>query len=834
MPTQRGGIINHLTVILASYHHHMDFRGISEKYLLGYRTVRYLILLFMTLITSEVLAQIPASISGTIKDEQGKAIPGITVVLHGIQKGAITNGQGKFTITDIPPGNYTIEISGVSYEKQSFSLSFRKGDQIKRSILLKESTSELNEIVVTAESEARELELSAKSVQVIETRELKLKSADLGEVIAKTEGVNVQRAGGLGSNIRFSLNGLSGDQIRFFYNDIPLQFTPYAFGIANVPVNMIDRVEIYKGVVPIQFGADALGGAVNLASPEIYDGLAGAVSYQVGSFNTHRLTGNINFADEKTGLFAVAGGFYDYTDNNYKIDVAISNEQGQLQQRTVRRFHDGYRAYGANLRLGVRNKKWTNELSLEGYYGDYQNEVQNSQAPGLIDLPNLGIEKAVAGSPFGEVVFTSFSTGLNLNYNVNLNNKWKLDLKVGYNYNERVSIDTARSLYNWLGEVIRMQNRPGEFGEANHLITISENLFARQQLNYAISSKHVLKLSVAPTYAYRTGDDLLTGDEFDQALDDEFLFDLVTGLEYTTNLLKKQLQVIAFVKNYRQNIRIESFDQSVEETLIDKRSVSNYGAGNGLKYIWSPRFSTKLSYEFAYRLPRQDEIFGDGQLIFENPELQPESSHNLNLQWIYTNKENVSTDWQLRGNFFLRRIDDLILLLVGADDFGSFQNVWSATSRGFELSVRWKGFIEGLTILSNATYQQYLNTSQTGPFKSFEGDHIPNTPYFFVNGAAEFEWTDVFKRQDKLSVFWNVRYVNSFFVGWESAGLQQFKAEVPNQTIHAVGITHRMNIRNVQNALTLEVQNLTNAKVFDLFGVQRPGKAFYIKSTIQF
>ena len=790
---------------------------------------------------SSAQGQVPASLSGTITDRQKEPIPGITVQLQGTQKGAITDAEGKYIISNIQPGTYTIEVSGVSYEKQEFQLTFTAGEKITRSVTLKESTSKLDEVVVTGKSEARELALSAKSVQVIETREVKLKSADLGEVLAQTEGVNVQRAGGLGSNIRFSLNGLSGDQIRFFYDGIPLNFTPYAFGIANVPVNAIDRVEIYKGVVPIQFGADALGGAVNLVSPEVYDGLTGSASYQIGSFNTHRITGNIDYLNENTGLFVVAGGFYDYTDNSYKIDVAIPNEQGRLQQQTVRRFHDGYRAYGANLRLGVINKRWANKLSLEGYHGDYDNEVQNSQLPGLIDEPVLGIDQAIAGSPFGEVRFTSFSQGLNLNYNVNLKAAWELDLKAGYNYNERVSIDTTRNLYNWLGEIVRVQNQPGEFGEADHLITISESVFARQQLTYTISDKHALKLSFAPTYTYRTGDDLLIEGEIDPALNEGYLFDVVTGLEYTMDLLDRRLQNIAFVKNYRQNIRIEALDPIEGGTFVDERSVNNNGAGNGLKYTWSPRFYTKLSYEYAYRMPRQDELFGDGQLILENLELRPESSHNVNLQWSYGNTNQDVTlsdsrraDWLIQGNFFLRRIDNLIFLLVDADNLGSFQNVWSATSQGFELSGRLEDLIKGLTLSANTTYQEYLNTSETGRFASFEGDRIPNTPYFFANGAAEYEFTDLLKKQDRLSVFWNVRFVNSFFIGWESVGLQQFKAEVPNQTIHTAGLTHRMNIKNMQNALTLEVQNLTNAKVFDLFGVQRPGRAFYIKSTIQF
>lgn len=788
---------------------------------------------FITL-SFHAFGQRSATLLGSVRNEEGESIPGITILIVSTSKGAVTNAEGKYLIQDIIPGIYAIEVSGVGFEKQSLKISFKAREQIDKIIILKESTSELDEVVVTAESEARELELSAKSVQVIETREIKLKSADLGEVLAKTEGVNVQRTGGLGSDVRFSLNGLSGDQVRFFYDGLPLDYTLYSFGIANVPLNVIDRVEIYKGVVPIEFGADALGGAVNMESPNVYDGFGGSASYQVGSFNTHRITGNLNYANDQTGLFITGGGFYDYTDNNYKIDVAIADEQGQLKQRSVRRFHDGYRAYGTNFKLGIRNKSWAKQLSIEGYYGDYLNEIQNSQAPGLIDEPSLGINKAVAGSPFGEVVFSSFSSGLNLHYEVAFTNKWNFNLKAGYNYNERVSVDTTKNLYNWLGEVVRVRNQPGEFGGVDHFLTISESVFARQQLTYTISDQHALKFSVAPTYSYRTGDDLLIEGQFDPALDDGYLFDVVTGLEYTADLLDKRLQNISFVKHYRQNVRIESLDPSVEETLIDERSVNNFGAGNGLKYDWSPLFSTKLSYEYAYRLPRPDEIFGDGLFIFENLELRPESSHNVNLQWKYTSKPTAGTDWKLQGNLFLRRIDNLIFLLVDPDDRGTYENVWSATSKGVEVSGRWEELMDGLTISANATYQRYLNTSDVGPFVAFKGDRIPNTPYFFTNGATEYNFRDVFKKHDQLSVFWTLRYVDSFFVGWESTGLQQFKDEVPNQTIHSAGITHRMKIKKIQNAITLELQNLTDAKVFDSFGLQRPGRAFYIKSTIQF
>jgi TonB family protein len=105
------------------------------------------------------------------------------------------------------------------------------------------------DVTVRGHSQAERMRRSAEAVHVVELEDAKRRTADLGEVLARTQGVGVQRAGGLGSDTRFSLNGLTDDQIRFFVDEIPLDFAGYPFGIANIPINLIERVEIFRGVV---------------------------------------------------------------------------------------------------------------------------------------------------------------------------------------------------------------------------------------------------------------------------------------------------------------------------------------------------------------------------------------------------------------------------------------------------------------------------------------------------------------------------------------------------------------------------------------------------------
>jgi len=163
-----------------------------------------------------------ATISGKVTDTKGVTLPGITVMLEGTAKGAATDTEGRYEIKGITSGKHQLVVQGIGFKKQIKSVILSEGETMKLNIRLEEDAQQLNEVVVRGQTEASKLERSAQAVKTIDTRVIKLKTADLGEVMARTEGVSVQRSGGLGSGERISLNGLTGDQVRFFLDGIPL------------------------------------------------------------------------------------------------------------------------------------------------------------------------------------------------------------------------------------------------------------------------------------------------------------------------------------------------------------------------------------------------------------------------------------------------------------------------------------------------------------------------------------------------------------------------------------------------------------------------------------
>lgn len=91
----------------------------------------------------------------------------------------------------------------------------------------------------------------------------------------------------------------------------------------------------------------------------------------------------------------------------------------------------------------------------------------------------------------------------------------------------------------------------------------------------------------------------------------------------------------------------------------------------------------------------------------------------------------------------------------------------------------------------------------------------------------------MFQPRDRLEPFYQGRFTEGFFRGWESQGLTQYKQSVDDQVAQDLGITYVNEWPHARVTSTFEVQNFTDAKLFDDFGVQRPGRAFSFKLTAQ-
>lgn len=718
---------------------------------------------------------------------------------------------GGFSGSELVEGVWILEISLPGFPDISSEVEIIEGERSTADVVMDLG---LEEIVVVDRTDAERLERSAAAVTVIETEEARTQSADLGEVMARSQGVGVRRSGGLGSGARLSLGGLTDDQIRLFLDGLPLDLAGYPLGISSVPVDLIERIEVYRGVVPVRFGADALGGAVELVSERREPGFDGSASYQGGSFDTHRLAANLG-AKARFGGFVRAVGYVDRSANDYTVDVEVPDEVGRLSPATVRRFHDAYASEGGSLEIGVSERPWAERLSLRLFGSRVDQELQNN---------------IVMSVPYGEARYGVTTAGMAASFRYERPSRLTIDANAGYTATTTELQDLSTCVYDWFGRCIRERSTPGEIrSPGSDQVVWDDAVVGRLVSSYRLSEQHALTLAIAPTTFGRTGEDrLLSGDLRDPLGSQRDAMQVVTGLEH--QLDAGPLQNLLFVKQYHQAVRSE--EPLAGGGLDDvSRSTWRFGLGDGARIALGSELWAKASYEWAARLPTPEEIFGDAVLVLDNLDLAPESSHNANLGLTLGALPTPAGQLRADVNLFLRQSRDLIVLL-GNDRTFTYFNVYGARSLGVEAASGWTSPGEWLSIDGNTSWIELRNTSEEGAFGDFEGDRIPNRPWLLFNATISLGASSVAAEGDRLTLDLYSRYVHEFFRGWESVGLVEYKQVVPSQLSHTAAATYVVSASSRKVSASVEIQNLTDADLYDFFGIQRPGRAAFGKLSV--
>lgn len=138
---------------------------------------------------------------------------------------------------------------------------------------------------------------------VINAKELQGRSVSLESVLDKSIGLKVGQSGGLGSSSRIIVHGLEGNRIQILWDGIPMSSSDGTFSLDEIPIDIIERIEVYKSIIPARFGCDGLGGAVNIVTKEY------TTDYMDASYQTHKgsLFSRKNFP--KSGILLGFGGY---------------------------------------------------------------------------------------------------------------------------------------------------------------------------------------------------------------------------------------------------------------------------------------------------------------------------------------------------------------------------------------------------------------------------------------------------------------------------------------------------------------------------------------------
>lgn len=771
---------------------------------------RIAVFFYLTTFITCVYSQQQPELTGRVISSEGSPVEAASVVLQGTPYKTTTDADGLYRLTPASGGSYTILVSYLGYQSAEITVQLALGSPLRQDITLMVDSKTLQEVAIFGKNAVDRVRDQPYNVTAIDAKKLHNSSSDLNQVLNRATGIRVRESGGIGSSFNFSINGFSGDQVKFFLDGVPIDNYGSSFTLNNLPTNLAERIDVYKGVVPIELGADALGGAVNIVTNQTVSRYLDA-SYSVGSFNTHKLSLNTR-TTSKQGWVTNFNAFGNYADNSYGVDVSVADKQtgafGPVQRYP--HFHDGYKQAAILVETGVKGKSYADYLLLGAMIMGNQKEVQQGSTM-----------QRVVGDAFTDS--KGFAPSLKFRKSGLFDDRLTVDAAATFNVVESRSVDTSSARYNWAGESYVDNYQSG--GEINSEKTIyvynEHSLQSNANLQYRLSDHHRLAVNHAYMSYTRKAHDAFRDirDPGTSVLDKHIL-----GLSYQLSALNDRLSVTAFGKQYYLRTKLVTADAAP-----GAENDWNYGYGAAAAYdIWED-IQLKASFEHAYRLPSPLELLGDGLLIQASKDLKPENSDNFNAGLSVKRILSDHFFW-IQGNFIYRNARDFIRIRPSGV-VSSYENLANIRVTGFDALVHY-AYRDWLTVDLNVTNQRSKNTNRFDPPWSDIPDYkygalLPNTPILFGNADVGLVFRKVGAPDATLNALVGSSYIDSYYLGWPVLGDPRYKRAIPEQLTHHVQLTYSLAAGKYN--IALECRNITDVKVYDYFNVQKPGRSFTMK-----
>ncbi|MBD1432088.1 TonB-dependent receptor plug domain-containing protein [Sphingobacterium sp. DN00404] len=771
--------------------------------------IKLTFLFFLIAISGQ--AQQSYSIVARVVDNNNIPLEAVTVKIVGTPKSATTDSNGLFRLSVTHAGSFTIELTNVGFIAQKQSVLAQSADKVDiENIILQRDARQMEVVEVDGRSETRQLKEQGFAVNAIDTRKLANTTADLNEVLNRSTGVKVRQQGGMGSDFEFSVNGLSGSAVKFFIDGVPLDIMGSAMALNNIPVNLADRIEVYKGVAPIELGSDALGGAVNIVTNKSVSNYLD-FSHSYGSFQSNQSALNTQYVHQPTGIVIKASGFFNYSKNNYMMHDVETVEDNAFVLRDLPRFNDRYRSVMGRFEVGLVNKSWADALFIGIGYTDFDKQVQT------------GVRQSIV---YGHVTRDGNAKALNLRYSKTGLLQDKLDLSLFANYAKDYSVvaDTVLRSYRWDGSYMEGNSETGSFG----LSTVDRpRIFTRANVNYRLFENHKLSLNYTLDQIENNAYNAYYMDEDDMP---GKLGKHIVGLGYQHELFGRWTNTF-MAKYYGLATEKKQYDYAVQDMVNVSDYNGYYGYGIASVYKLTSGAGIKASYENTYRLQDVNEMFGDGFQIFNNLELKPEASQNVNLGLFY-GLQSGKHDWFVEALGTYRDVKDFISPNQYANNMIQYQNLTNSLVRGVEGEVRYV-YGNWLSAVVNLTYQQAIdntkyqkNNVDNGISSTYKSE-IPNRPWLFGNFDLGLSKNSFLHQDDRLQFNLMTHFTQWYYRSWANISTQNSTEIIPRQLIHSAIVSYAT--QGGRYNVSFECRNLTNELAFDNFRLQRPGRAFYVK-----
>ncbi len=639
-------------------------------------------------------------------------------------------------------------------------------------------------IVVIAESPSEaETRAPTSFVTVIETEQREAEVETLTDALAETVGLQVRRFGGLGAFSTVSLRGSSSNQVQFYLDGIPLsRARNETVNLADLPLDSLERVEVYRSTSPVGFGAAGIGGLINLVTKAPSPQPVTDLSASYGSFDTRKVV--VSHTQRLRGFDLLGHLTYLGSDGDFTY-FASPIEEGELAEASelTTRLNNAFDSVDALLKAGY------------------------SLADGLrLDLTSETFfkDQGVPGKNFDQALESSLSHIRALNY-LRLRHEGLLDGTLDLSATAYGVYERAEFV-DLLGELGgRKQDRQDDTTMVGGALTGTHYLFASHALSWfaELSHERFSGCNAAPPEP--------------AAEPDQTRLHVSFSLQPQASFLDERVVLVP-------TVRYEHLRDRFSPTNLDGRPSGSRETMQ--RDLWSPMFGAfvrlqpwlvlKGNIGRFERAPNFSELFFDVGFIRGSGKLRPEKGINRDLGFVAQHAHLWRlSNLRLEYVYFNNDIDDLIILLSRAPlNVLVTENVGAARIRGHEVSAHLEA-LGHLGVSANYTRQDARNRGQD---VQHWGKRLPLRPA-----------DEVYTRLEVMGLGGEVYYEFNF-VGGNFLDKKNFDS-LPGRLTHTLGIT-----ASPATWLTLnfEARNITDSKIADVAGFPLPGRSLFGKVRVRF
>jgi outer membrane receptor for ferrienterochelin and colicins len=333
------------------------------------------------------LAQEQSSLSGKLLSG-GQPVAFAHLSLLHTSLGTTSNEVGDYSIENITPGNYQLQVSAVGYQSVKLSVILKSGEKKKIDIKVEEDVSQLQEVVVTGTMKEVTKMNSPIPVEVYApSLFLKNPTPNIFESLSMVNGVQPQINCNVCNTGDIHINGLEGPYTMILIDGMPIVSSlATVYGLAGIPNSLVKRIEVVKGPASTLYGSEAVGGVINIITKEP----TGATSLKTDIYGTTLGEYNADLSSSfkvKKSASLIGINYFNFLK---KWDVNGDNFTDATLQERVSLFNKWSfgRSSGKNFSLAGRyvyenrwggQLQWTQEhRGTDIYYGEsiYTNRIE--------------------------------------------------------------------------------------------------------------------------------------------------------------------------------------------------------------------------------------------------------------------------------------------------------------------------------------------------------------------------------------------------------------------------------------------------------------------------